>query len=263
MIRPATRHPPSDRHPSSAVATQRVQWVKRILAALLGGGFLTLGSIACGFVSSYANSKTAAYPFSRRLTPDALIFALPDRSIVWRLEHALGYSTFEAGGVANYFGMPALHALPDGRAVPPPPSWAGLSAIPHLGTNTAMRTSAVGLPLRCCIAVVEILPGDRPVVRLGRDPSRDPWPWARNSSLVAIDQIVAPTHVLWAPLFLNLTCWTLTSAVLLSTPLFVRRFHATIRRRRGHCISCGYDVRGLPRCPECGSQAQLPRTPAM
>ncbi len=30
----------------------------------------------------------------------------------------------------------------------------------------------------------------------------------------------------------------------------IRRFN---RRRRGLCVTCGYDIAGLPRCPECGA----------
>lgn len=60
-----------------------------------------------------------------------------------------------------------------------------------------------------------------------------------------------PLALLWPGFLIN----TLFYAVLLwlpfAAPGVVRR---QIRKRRGHCIQCGYDLRGTPRsgCPECG-----------
>ena len=46
----------------------------------------------------------------------------------------------------------------------------------------------------------------------------------------------------------------------------VRRARRALRRRRGRCPACGYDVRGVDRCPECGGRSLLrrpgPRTPS-
>jgi hypothetical protein len=44
---------------------------------------------------------------------------------------------------------------------------------------------------------------------------------------------------LWIPLAVSTAC----------TILFMR---AARRRARGHCPACGYDLAGLPACPECG-----------
>lgn len=46
---------------------------------------------------------------------------------------------------------------------------------------------------------------------------------------------------------------TLVYAVVLVIPPFgCRRLLQTVRRRRGLCIACGYDAKGLAVCPECG-----------
>ncbi len=257
-----TPDPSVMRHSTSA---SRIPPLTLVAASLLFGVCLTLGCAVFGFARSFSNAKTALYPFSRRLSPDALIYSVPGTTVVWRLERSLSYSVFEAAGRADYFGIPPQPSQPsESRQLPTPPPWAGLEAVPNLGIRSAMRTSAVGLPMRCFIAVAEILPGDRPIVRWGRDPSRDPWPWARDSSLIAIDQVVAPTHVLWAPLLINLAAWSASGAVLLSTPRLAMVIRSSYRRRRGQCAACGYDLRGLERCPECGrdSPARRPNPPA-
>jgi hypothetical protein len=47
--------------------------------------------------------------------------------------------------------------------------------------------------------------------------------------------------------------WALTSVTLL-IPLLQIRIHVALRRRNGHCATCGYDLRATPeRCPECGT----------
>jgi hypothetical protein len=42
--------------------------------------------------------------------------------------------------------------------------------------------------------------------------------------------------------------------MLLLTPRCVRKWRSANRRRLGHCLGCGYNLKGLPepRCPECG-----------
>ncbi|MCH8164831.1 MAG: hypothetical protein IH889_04415 [Planctomycetes bacterium] len=57
--------------------------------------------------------------------------------------------------------------------------------------------------------------------------------------------------------FLN----TLFYAVILRLPLELRQF---IRRKRGVCVACGYDLRHADHdaCPECGAAIHLQRAVA-
>ena len=69
-----------------------------------------------------------------------------------------------------------------------------------------------------------------------------------------------PLRPLWPGFAINTLCYALLSALLWL--LIVQgsgRFRRLLRRRRGHCINCGYDLRGASRgggggvCPECGA----------
>jgi hypothetical protein len=55
---------------------------------------------------------------------------------------------------------------------------------------------------------------------------------------------------------LLLPFWLLVAAASVgAVPLVLRFLVAMGRQRRGHCVQCGYDLRGTPdRCPECGHE---------
>ncbi len=59
-----------------------------------------------------------------------------------------------------------------------------------------------------------------------------------------------PTFVEPLGLVIDTAFWAAVVGAGATVVPFVRREH---RRRRGHCGRCGYDVRGLGTCPECGS----------
>jgi hypothetical protein len=46
--------------------------------------------------------------------------------------------------------------------------------------------------------------------------------------------------------------WGGAAFMVWSAPGFVRR---GVRRRRGRCVRCGYELKGLAMCPECGGGA--------
>jgi hypothetical protein len=46
---------------------------------------------------------------------------------------------------------------------------------------------------------------------------------------------------------------SMLASVLYGLPCYVWLKRRELRRRRGHCVSCGYDCSGLFSCPECGS----------
>jgi hypothetical protein len=63
-----------------------------------------------------------------------------------------------------------------------------------------------------------------------------------------------PYHIHWPGLITNTALFAILWFMLLFIPGAARR---TLRQRRGRCLACGYDLRGLTadRCPECGGKA--------
>ena len=62
-----------------------------------------------------------------------------------------------------------------------------------------------------------------------------------------------PLRVGWPGFVTNTAFYALTLSLLWSSPFVVRRL---IRRKRGLCVKCGYDLRGAEHdvCPECGAE---------
>jgi hypothetical protein len=58
-----------------------------------------------------------------------------------------------------------------------------------------------------------------------------------------------PRRPLWPGFALDTAFYGTLAFLLWSAPGFVRRQH---RRRRGLCVGCGYELKGMPKCPECG-----------
>ena len=60
-----------------------------------------------------------------------------------------------------------------------------------------------------------------------------------------------PTHILWSGAIINTLVYAAVWFGLIIAPGAARR---TVRRRRGRCVQCGYDLRGEfeKGCPECG-----------
>lgn len=77
---------------------------------------------------------------------------------------------------------------------------------------------------------------------------------ASNSSVI-------PLTPWWPGLFANLATWTLIYWMFLFMPWQWRRHR---RIARGQCLRCGYELKGLEVCPECGNNASGPQpsTPA-
>lgn len=64
--------------------------------------------------------------------------------------------------------------------------------------------------------------------------------------------VVLPTRPIWLGFIINTLFYCMVLWLLWSAPFVTRRL---IRRRRGRCVQCGYDLRGAEPdvCPECGS----------
>ncbi len=63
--------------------------------------------------------------------------------------------------------------------------------------------------------------------------------------------MILPVHVLWPGFAVNTAFYAAIVWLLSLLPFTVRRL---VRRKRGRCINCGYDLRGAEHevCPECG-----------
>lgn len=91
-------------------------------------------------------------------------------------------------------------------------------------------------------------------------------PWVRNlppnstafanATTLAIGPFpttIVPLKPEVLPLLGNIVFWGGLSYLFMYFPFDARRI---IRRSRGMCTQCGYPVRGLPNCPECGPEPQ-------
>ena len=61
-----------------------------------------------------------------------------------------------------------------------------------------------------------------------------------------------PVVVLWPGFALDTAFYGTLAFALWSAPGFVRRQR---RRRGGRCLACGYELKGIAKCPECGEDA--------
>jgi hypothetical protein len=58
-----------------------------------------------------------------------------------------------------------------------------------------------------------------------------------------------PMFPLWPGFALDTAFYGTLAFLLWSAPGFVRKKR---RRRRGLCVGCGYELKGMEKCPECG-----------
>ena len=64
------------------------------------------------------------------------------------------------------------------------------------------------------------------------------------------------SNLYWIPLWSIAVVCALASGLLTALPVLHRRKRA----KRGHCLHCGYDLRGsTERCPECGTEFETDR----
>lgn len=84
-----------------------------------------------------------------------------------------------------------------------------------------------------------------------------PWPdaWWGNDVLIFPGSMRLPVVPIWSGFIVNTLIYAAPIALLWMVPRAVRRF---LRRQRGTCTACGYDLAGLPAgsiCPECATSA--------
>ena len=122
------------------------------------------------------------------------------------------------------------------------PSW----VMPGAGEDQICETDAFGWPLRAMYEhrVLTRIPG----IGFSTQPSDS---YEMNPG--TRDYRRLPLGRIWLGLAVDAAFWTLVFAALWIGMLWLK---ATVARRRGLCLSCGYDRRGLAAdaiCPECGS----------
>jgi hypothetical protein len=61
---------------------------------------------------------------------------------------------------------------------------------------------------------------------------------------------VLPAHVIWPGFLVDMAFWGGAAFIVWGAPGLVRR---GVRRGRGRCVGCGYELKDLSTCPECGS----------
>ena len=68
-----------------------------------------------------------------------------------------------------------------------------------------------------------------------------------------LEPLVLPLYPIWTGFALNTIFYASLLWLIIPGPFVLRRF---IRKRRGLCLKCGYDLRGVDHqaCPECGEE---------
>jgi hypothetical protein len=72
-----------------------------------------------------------------------------------------------------------------------------------------------------------------------------------QDSLTMMHKWPLPIRPLWPGFAIDTAFYGTLAFLFWSAPGFVWR---TRRRRRGLCVGCGYELRGMQKCPECGRQ---------
>ncbi len=119
----------------------------------------------------------------------------------------------------------------------------GRFVLPGNGRHRMLTVRDVGIPVRCHrearrFNALELL------VQAARPPSHTPWQARLQTRLDA---------VLWPGFAINSVFYGVILWLLWSAPFTTRRL---IRKQRGRCIKCGYDLRHAEHevCPECGGR---------
>lgn len=158
----------------------------------------------------------------------------------------------------------------------PPPAWASVISLDQREGFEEVWTGATGWPWRA-FRVEEWhrwprpTPPTQPLLTLDPAtgqlvPAKPPAPLPLSEQRGGIDlytsayaRVILPYFPVWPGLGADLLLWSLAWCVGLAGARFARR---AVRRRRGRCVFCAYDRRGLDPaagCPECGRAGGTPR----
>ncbi len=164
--------------------------------------------------------------------------------------------------------------------IDPPPRWAAVISTDMREGFEQVITTATGWPWRCFRgehwiswrpgppAPRQVPLGERIIELpgLATDPPTPPperlvrtWHFTLHGTWEGY----IPLEPMWGGLGANVAAWSGLWLLLLEMPRAAR--HA-LRRRRGRCTRCGYDLRGLDLstlCPECGHRSARRQSPAV
>ena len=108
--------------------------------------------------------------------------------------------------------------------------------------ETRIAEVAMGVPIRCIVAIratsgmVDVPP--------------------RGMTMAELDGTGFIWHVRWWAVLVNIAFFVPIVLALRKGPWAVMWLRGHLRRRRGLCEACAYPVRGLARCPECGTSVE-------
>lgn len=159
----------------------------------------------------------------------------------------------------------ALEEKPYFRQNPPPP-WAATISIDFREGFDQVTTTATGWPFRCFRGEhwinwraaadrnptpIIVIPG----LKLPTNAELHPglWTFTHHGTM----ESAIPHQPIWPGFVVNIAVFSGAWLLLLYTPGVARR---GLRRRRGRCPGCNYDLRATPRsspCPECGAQVPI------
>jgi len=132
------------------------------------------------------------------------------------------------------------------------PDWANLPLEPHFALHSILEIlvfDARGWPLISLWYKREVL-DSRDQLTAVEGGIKTGLPKFQHGSILGGHRPVLPLRPIWR----NFAANTVFYALVLWLPLAPFALRRVVRRKRGHCIKCGYDLRGAEHevCPECG-----------
>ena len=223
------------------------RWLAKIVVFLLLGAIVNV-AVAWGCaVRPYPRvlftSKVSPWPsrYYEWTSPDGFHTYIVERSDEW------GVSQLRMLALMNRIGPPPQR-LNDSQYRDLVPDWSAFAKQEVWARPGAdfLKEQANGWPLLCLRLYGSTIVGEGVTSRqLGMTGRLElPWfdrPW-RN---------VVPYLPIWPGFAINTIFYAVILWLLTLGPFTARRL---IRRKRGHCLKCGYDLRGAEHevCPECG-----------
>ncbi len=169
----------------------------------------------------------------------------------WLVTRAWGSEYVEVGLIFELPGLFEINIDPQAR---PSFDWSTLRSGPLEKARRLVDASVVaevgaGWPLKCLGYRVRVLEPDNVDSAIAYDWGL-PVERGLNDPLDNLGKIL-PLRPLWPGFAIN----TVFYALILLVPFAPFTLRCFIRRKRGRCINCGYDLRGAEHevCPECGS----------